>query len=292
LLHLYGGQLLLPKKNANETMGPISFVGIKFLIASLVLAPLVLFEARKQSLPLRNRDFALAVLIGLCLFVGSILQQIGLLTTSVSNAGFLTALYVIFVPFIVWLLKGNRPRVIVLVACAVSIIGAWLLANNGLAQHWAIGDVLVVLADVAWALGIALVPIFLSRRNLPFLLSFIQYAITAVLGVSGGIIYEPVTAHGLLLALPSILYAGLLSGGIAYTIQIIGQRHTPPAEAALILSLESVFAAISGAILLQERLTMLAVVGCALIFLGVFLVEVGPVVFRIVKSAFFESVNK
>jgi drug/metabolite transporter (DMT)-like permease len=281
LLHLYGGQLLLPKKNANETMGPISFVGIKFLIASLVLAPLVLFEARKQSLPLRNRDFALAVLIGLCLFVGSILQQIGLLTTSVSNAGFLTALYVIFVPFI-----------IVLVACAVSIIGAWLLANNGLAQHWAIGDVLVVLADVAWALGIALVPIFLSRRNLPFLLSFIQYAITAVLGVSGGIIYEPVTAHGLLLALPSILYAGLLSGGIAYTIQIIGQRHTPPAEAALILSLESVFAAISGAILLQERLTMLAVVGCALIFLGVFLVEVGPVVFRIVKSAFFESVNK
>ncbi|WP_457797572.1 DMT family transporter [Methylocystis sp. S23] len=218
----------------------------------------------------------LAGLIGLCLFAGASLQQVGLVTTTATNGGFLTALYVIFVPLIVWAITGARPRFAVMAASAVSVTGAWLLAGDGPLRDWSSGDALVLIADFAWAAGISLVPIFLSRADRPFFLAFAQYGVAAVLGVAGGLSFEPLSKEGLALAAPSVLYAGLCSGGIAYTLQILAQKYTPAAEAALIMSLESVFAAFSGAILLSERLTGLAALGCALILLGVILVEAGP----------------
>ena len=164
----------------------------------------------------------------------------------------------------------------VLIACIVSITGAWLLTEKGQIQRWTSGDTLVLIADVAWAAAISLIPIFQSRVNRPFFLAFAQYGVAAVLGLIAGLGLEPLSKEGLALALPSILYAGFCSGGIAYTLQIFAQKYTPPAEAALIMSLESVFAALSGAVLLSERLTGLAVLGCALILLGVIFVEAGP----------------
>ncbi len=270
------GTSFIAQKQANETMGPISFVGVRFLLSWIAVAPLALHEHNKKDRVRMNKgDLSLAGLIGLCLFVGASLQQIGLVTTTATNGGFLTALYVIFVPLIVWTITGTRPRLVVLIACVVSITGAWLLTEKGQFQRWTSGDTLVLMADVAWAAAISLIPIFQSRADRPFFLASAQYGVAGVLGVIGGLGLEPLSKEGLALALPSVLYAGFCSGGIAYTLQIFAQKYTPPAEAALIMSLESVFAALSGAVLLSERLTSLAVLGCALILLGVILVEAG-----------------
>ncbi|HVC36955.1 MAG TPA: DMT family transporter [Gammaproteobacteria bacterium] len=277
------GTAFIAQKNANESMGPILFVGARFLLSTLMLLPLALYEARKCGTVLTRKDIVQAGLIGLCVFTGAVLQQIGLVTTTATNGGFLTALYVVIVPFIVWLLTRQRPRSIVVLACMISIVGAWLLTDNGHANTWNLGDLLVVFADVAWAMAITLIAVFLPRTDRPFFLSFAQFAVTAVLALVCGLIFEPVVIPGISSALPAILYAGILSGGLAYTLQIIAQKHTPAAEAALIMSLESVFAALAGALLLSERLTPLATVGCALILLGVIVVELGPGLLRRVK---------
>ncbi|MGA9855567.1 MAG: DMT family transporter [Gammaproteobacteria bacterium] len=274
------GTAFIAQKNANHSMGPVLFVGARFLLSALMLLPLALFEARKSTSALTQKDFVQAGVIGLCIFTGANLQQIGLITTTATNGGFLTALYVVMVPFILWLLTRQRPRSSVVLACVISVIGAWLLADNGQAHTWNRGDLLVVVADVAWALAITLVADFLQRTDRPFFLSFAQFAVTAVLALACGFISEPVVIAGIAAALPAILYAGLLSGGVAYTLQVLAQKHTPAPEAALIMSLESVFAALAGALLLNERLTPLGIVGCALILLGVLIVELGPGLLR------------
>lgn len=274
------GTAFVAQKDANQSMGPITFVGARFLLSALALLPLVAYEARRAAAPLARLDWLQAGLVGLCLFAGACLQQVGLLTTTATNAGFLTALYVVIVPFMLWTLTRRRPRLLVLAACGVSILGAWLLADDGTARHWSLGDVLVTLADFAWALAIVVIGLFLERSHRPFFLSFAQYAITAVLALAAGLLLEPFRTDGVGAALPAILYAGLLSGGVAYTLQIVAQKHTPPAEAALIMCLESVFAALAGAAMLHERLTGSAALGCALILLGVVMVEAGPALLR------------
>jgi len=274
------GTAFIAQKDANHSMGPILFVGSRFLLSALALIPLVIYEMRRSKTALSRRDWRQAILVGLCLFGGAALQQVGLVTTTATNAGFLTALYVVIVPFMVWGMSRQRPRGLVITACAVSIWGAWLLTDDGSARHWELGDVLVVLADFAWALAITVIGDFLQRTHRPFFLSFAQYGITAVLGLVVGSVFEPVSLPGIGTAMPAILYAGLLSGGVAYTMQIVAQRYTPPAEASLIMCLESVFAALAGAVMLHERLTLVAACGCGLILLGVVMVEVGPALLR------------
>jgi drug/metabolite transporter (DMT)-like permease len=277
------GTAFIAQINGNQTMGPVLFVGARFLLSALMLLPLAWYEASKRASALTRKDFIQAGVIGLCIFTGAILQQIGLVTTTATNGGFLTALYVVMVPFILWLLFRQRPRSIVVLACLISIIGAWLLADNGQVRTWRLGDLLVVFADVAWALAIVMVADFLQRSDRPFFLAFVQFAVTAVLALMCGLMFEPVIVPGIVSAVPAILYAGLLSGGVAYTLQIIAQKHTPAPEAALIMSLESVFAAFAGALMLSERLTPLATLGCALILLGVIVVELGPGLLRRAK---------
>jgi len=134
----------------------------------------------------------------------------------------------------------------------------------------------VIFSDIFFALQIILVARFLRKGNRPFLLSFLQYLVSGVIGLVIGALVEPVEISGILAAGPAILYAGLLSGGVAFTLQIIAQRHTPAAEAAIIMSLESVFAAIAGAVMLGDRLQTNGIIGCVLILAGVVLVQLVP----------------
>ncbi|HEY1991179.1 MAG TPA: DMT family transporter [Gammaproteobacteria bacterium] len=274
------GTAFVAQKYANDSMPPVTFVGARFLLSALMLLPLAWYEARRQSQPLSRSDWMQAGIVGLCLFSGACLQQIGLLTTSATNAGFLTALYVVMVPFTVWIISRQAPRGIVLLACGISIAGAWLLTDDGKARHWSEGDILIVVSDVAWAIAITVIGIFMQRTHRPFFLSLMQYTVTAVLALAAGFCFESPTLAGTHAALGAILYAGLLSGGVAYTLGVIAQKHTPAAEAALIMCLESVFAALAGAVMLHERLTLLAATGCGLILLGVVLVEAGPMLLR------------
>jgi drug/metabolite transporter (DMT)-like permease len=134
----------------------------------------------------------------------------------------------------------------------------------------------VLLADFAWATGIALTPIFLARSGRPLLLAFVQYTVCAGLAAVGSAFLESTPAGALIVTAPTILFAGIVSGAIAYTIQIYAQARTPPAEAALILALEGVFAALAGALLLSERLTAIGALGCVLIMAGAVVVEIVP----------------
>jgi drug/metabolite transporter (DMT)-like permease len=271
------GLAFVAQKQASATVGPILFVSARFALSAALIAPLALFErSRRQLHPFGPGAFWLALAIGLCVCVGSTMQQWALGSTTATNGGFLTAIYVVFVPLVVWLTARRQPRVSVIVACGMSICGAWLLAQRGQASNWNKGDLILLASDVVWALHITLVSRFMAAVDRPFLLCFIQAAVTAVVAAVLGVVTEASTLHALAAALPSLLYAGLVSGGIGFTLQIIAQRHTPAAEAALIMSLESVFAAIGGALVFHERLRPAAWVGCGLILLGVLMVELLP----------------
>jgi drug/metabolite transporter (DMT)-like permease len=286
------GTAFIAQKNAGELMGPITFVGVRFLLSCAALAPLALYEGRHSGAPLKKGDLPLAGLIGLCVFLAAALQQVGLATTTATNGGFLTALYVVLVPVFVFAQTGVRPRQVVLVAGLGSIAGAWLLTDSAQLQSWTSGDALVLIADIAWAAGISLVPTFLARTNRPYFLAFAQFGVIGVLGAVVGLGSEPFSLDGLVAALPSILYAGLFSGGIAFTLQIVALNYTPAAEAALIMSLESVFAALSGAILLSERLTGPAMLGGLLILLSAVFVEAGPAAQNIWASQYWSRLSQ
>ena len=182
-------------------------------------------------------------------------------------------------PFVVWALTGARPRAIIVGAGFVSLVGAWLLASGGARsserrrrarapRRFRLGD------------GHRLTPIFLARSGRPLLLAFVQYTVCAGLAALCSALFESIPPGALVATLPTILFAGIVSGALAYTIQIFAQAHTPPAEAALILALEGVFAAIAGALLLGERLTAIGALGCVLILAGAVAAEVGPLLGR------------
>ena len=207
---------------------PLAFVAARFAVSGLAVAPLAFLEGRARGFPLRSargrwRSPSL----------GASLQQAGLATTSATNGGFLTACYVVLTPFVVWTLSGARPRAIVLAAGAVSLAGAWLLAaGGGPARPPTIGDGLVLMSDLAWATQIALTPIYLGRTERPLSLAFSQYAVCSALAAAASVVFETAEAGAFLAAAPAILFAGLVSGGLGYTLQIVGQHYTPPAEAA------------------------------------------------------------
>ncbi len=179
-------------------------------------------------------------------------------------------------PIAVWALTGRRPGLRVLVASAVSIVGAWALATSGQTLALAAGDGALLIADVAWALVIAMTPMFLARAPRPFTLAFAQYAVCFVLGCASAAAFETTTLGGLQGTATALAYAGIVAGGVGFTIQLLALGHTPPSEAALILALEGVFAAIAGAWQFGERLSSIALAGCALILGGVLIVEISP----------------
>ena len=256
---------------------PLAFVAARFVLSALAVAPLAVIEGRRAALAVTPRARRLSVVIGIMLFLGASLQQAGLATTSATNAGFLTACYVVLTPLVVWALSRTRPRAIVLAAGAVSLAGAWLLATGGgPARPPTVGDGLALIADFAWAIMIALTPIYLVKTERPLTLAFSQYAVCAALAAVASVLFETSEPAAFVAAGPAILFAGLLSGALGYTLQVIAQRYTPPAEAALILSLESVFAAFAGAVFLGERLTVAGTAGCGLILIGAVAAEAVP----------------
>ena len=270
------GMAFIAQKTGNETMPPIAFVAMRFLLSAVVLAPFAFLESKRAPTPLNRGQLLLALAVGLCLFVGGTLQQVAMVTASATHGGFLTSLYVVLVPFSTWILTRERIRPIVLIACVLSITGAYLLTSGGLHGGWSMGDTLLVVSDFAWAFWISLIAIFQRHVQRPHFLAFSQFVITAAVAIPLSLIFESTSWEGLQAALPELLFTSIISGGLAFTIQIMAQSHTPPAEAALIMSLESVFAAIAGALIFGERLTPIALTGCALILAGVMAAEVIP----------------
>jgi len=269
------GMGFVAQSTAMDDIGPFLFIGLRFLVATLVVAPFAFVEMRKAAAPLTRHSLKGFLAIGVALFFGISLQQVGLLTTSVTNSGFLTGLYVVFVPILSLLVMRMRPHALVWPAVLMTFVGIWLLAG-GRAISLNQGDYLTIACAVLWAVQVILVGRFGASSGRPLALAMSQFIITAALALGIGLAIEPVEATAIVAALPEVLFAGIFASGIAFTLQVIGQRYTTAPQAAIFLSTESLFAALFGAVVLSERIAPLGYLGGLLIFLAILVAEVGP----------------
>ncbi len=257
---------------AAQHLGAFLFNGLRFLLAALILLPF----SRPQK-RLERYDFAWIALAGFCAFAGSALQQAGLQFTTAANAGFLTTLYVVLVPVLLMLIWRQRVGWIVWAAAGLAVIGAMLLSTGGtgfrLADKAVTGDGLELLGSLGWALQVIAVGRG-ARRMAVLTFSTGQYIVAGVLNLGMGLAFESQLLSGLAVAWWTVVYIAVISTAVGYTLQAVGQRYAPPSDAAILLSLEAVFAALFGYLFLAERLGAVQGLGCALIFSAVLLVQV------------------
>ena len=253
-------------------VGPFTFNGVRFALGSLSLLPLLCAihqnRAPVQGLlsPLEGKGLYMGgVLAGLFLFAGASLQQVGLKYTTAGNAGFITGLYVVIVP-IMGLALGQRTDFGTWAGVCSAVFGLYLLSvKTGLEIAW--GDLLEVIGAFFWAGHVLLIG-WLSPRSNAILLAAMQFAVCSLLSLAAAAMFETMAWEGLRRALIPILYGGLASVGLAYTLQVVAQKDSHPAHAAIFLSLEAVFAALGGWLLLEEQLTPRALAGCAFMLAG------------------------
>ncbi len=258
-----------------DYVGPFTFNGVRFALGGLVLLPLVARSngpaAVAESIrpPLSRGQLVVgALLTGTALFAGASLQQVGLVYTTAGNAGFITGLYVVIVPLL-GLFWGQRPGLGTWAGAVLAATGLYLLSITS-SFTISFGDLLELIGAFFWA-GHVLIIGWLSPRTSPVRLAFFQYAACSVLSLAVAVMFEEITAAGIRGALVPILYGGALSVGVAYTLQVVAQQSAHPAHAAILLSLESVFAALGGWVLLGERLSARGAIGCALMLSGMLL---------------------
>jgi drug/metabolite transporter (DMT)-like permease len=224
---------------------------------------------------LHNGDYIKFAVIGLTLFAGMATQQVGLLTTSVTNSGFLTGLYVVFTPILAVLLYRNMPHPVTWLAALLSLMGIYFLSGGDLGQLVK-GDLLTIFSAMFWGLQVVLIARFVGESGRPLALSQVQFTITAVLALLVALVIEPIEWGGILEVAPQILYAGIFASGFAFTIQVIGQRYTSAPQAAIFLSAEAPFAALFAFIFLDEKISSIGFLGCVLILAAMLAVELVP----------------
>lgn len=269
------GFAFIAQKTAMDAMGPLTFTGARFLLGGLLILPLALRENARQPEKLSRRQWALIAFMSLNFFMGAVLQQYGLILTTVTNSGFLTGLYVLFVPVILLLVFRQSPHRVVWVGVPLALIGLFLL-NGARLDRLNTGDGLVITSAVFWALHVLLLGHLAIETKRPIFISAMSFLAAGLLGTTGALALETPTLAALSSGWIEILYAGALSTAVGFTLQAVGQRHVPPANAAIILSAESLFAALGGAVVLGERLDPIGYFGVALIFCAVLLVELLP----------------
>lgn len=265
------GFAFVGQKAAMDSMGPFGFNGIRFILSLLVVAPFLIREI-KNNPPLSSRDFLMMLPVCLAFIGGVFFQQIGVATTSVTNAGFITGLYVVFTPFIAWFLFQHRPSHFIWPACVLTMIGMWCI-NGGSFTALSRGDLWVLLSAISYAVQIALLGWFLTKIKRPFFAVTLQYASVVLVGCAVGFAFEGISVEAVEENLWPILFTGLISGGIGYTLQAVAQQYTPPSDGAIIMSAEALFAALGGALFLGELFDGAKIVGCALILLAILMVE-------------------
>ncbi|NQU04037.1 MAG: DMT family transporter [Syntrophaceae bacterium] len=266
------GTAFVAQRVGMDYVGPFAFNGIRFALGSLVLLPLIMSKKisngrdRSGKRPASSSVIIFGgLLIGSFLFAGASLQQVGIVYTTAGNAGFITGLYVVIVP-IMGLLFRQRTNSGTWIGAFLAAFGLYLLSVT--AQFtMGFGDFLVLLSAFFWA-GHVLIIGWLSPKFNSFKLAFFQYAACSLLSLITAAFFEPVTIEGIYQAAIPILYGGVLSVGIAYTLQVVAQRKAYPAHAAILLSMESVFAALAGWFLLDEMMTLRQMIGCALMLSG------------------------
>ena len=264
------GSAFVAQRVAGQMGSVYLFNGARYLLAALVVLPLALRVKRKDkpSWTMSRDQYKWMIVAGFLLFLGSAFQQAGMVYTTAGNAGFITSLYVVLVPIALFFVWGEKPHWMSIAAVGLAGVGAFLLSTGGRFEVKA-GDALELLGALFWTFHVIVLGKFASKfEALSF--SVGQLFVCAILNVGIGLFAEPMMSFNWPLMF-AIAYTALFSLGLCYTLQVWAQRHTPPADAALILSLESVFAVISGWLILNERLVLIQIFGCVLIFIAVVL---------------------
>ncbi len=260
-----------------EYVGPYTFLASRSVIGALVLIPYILLRERKmeKTQPEHAVDVRLLVTGGVCcgclLFVASILQQIGIMYTSVGKSGFITAMYIVIVPIISIFLK-KKAGIKVWIGVALAVTGLYFLCMTSGSISLQKGDVLTFLCAVTFSFHILTVDYFAPKID-GVKLSCIQFATCGLLSSVGMLLFETPTVEAVLAAWLPILYAGALSSGVAYTLQIVGQRGMNPTVASLLMSMESVISVIAGWAILRQALSGRELIGCVLMFAAIILVQ-------------------
>ena len=261
-----------------DYVGPFTYNGVRFALGTIILLPFLFFNASKKeplikvSHPADRRKIVIGSLMtGLLLFGGVAFQQLGLQQTTAGKAGFITGLYVVFVP-IVGLLFGQRSHFTMWIGAILSLAGLYLLSMTG-GFSFAPGDKLVLYCAIIFTFHVLFIA-WLSPLMDSFLLAVIQFAICALLNLLVAFAIEPISPDTIVQAWLPIAYGGILSVGVAYTLQVVAQKTAHPAYASIILSLEAVFAVLGGWLLLHEHFTRRMVLGCILMLLGMIVVQV------------------
>ena len=275
------GTTFIAQDTGMDDIGPFTFNSVRFFVGFLAIIPLALmFEAKKLKKEFRfdTKTFViLSFLIGLSLFLGSALQQVALLYTDVANAAFFTIFYVPMVPIIIFIFKKDFLHWSVWPSVILCLIGGYLLTNF---QDTTVrlGDTLVVLGALFWSTHIIFTGMIVKKYNLPLTIGAIQTLLVALFSFIIGLFSEEFVIANILNEIDSILYAGILSGGFAFVLQIYAQRNITPAPAAIIFSLEGVFATIAAWFPLNQILGINNLLGCFFILSGVLLSQLVPLI--------------
>ncbi len=277
------GTTFIAQDTGMDNIGPFTFNAARFFIGFLAIIPFVfVFEVKKMKSEFEFdfKTFAIfSFLIGSSLFLGSGLQQVALLYTDVANAAFFTIFYVPMVPIIIFLFGKISIHWSIWPSVLLCLVGGYLLTNFYDATI-RLGDGLVILGALFWSIHIIFVGIIVKKYNLPLTIGAVQTLIVSVFSFLIGLVYEEFVLINILKELDSILYAGILSGGLAFVLQIYAQKNISPAPAAIIFSLEGVFATIAAWFLLSQILDINNILGCIFILCGVLLSQLLPLVKR------------
>ncbi len=286
LTALIWGVAFVAQSVAMDYIGPYTFNAVRSLLGGIVLVPCVfLFGQKKKTVKDEDPSKGTAVdrpgdmiteglLCGIMLFLSTTLQQVGIQYTTVAKAGFITALYIILVPILGIFLK-KRVSFQIWISVVIAIIGLYLLCMKG-SFHLGQGDFLMLVCSLCFALHILVIDHFTDKVS-GVKLSCIQFFVCGLLSCILMFLFEKPAVSDILSAWLPIVYAGVFSSGVAYTLQIIGQKGTDPTIASLILSLESVVSVLAGWIILGQSLTPREILGCLLMFGAIILAQVAPV---------------
>jgi len=275
------GAGFIGQETAMYNIGPFLFCGLRFLIAGFVLLPFALIEHKKHQ-TLTKLGVRPLLILGIVFFCGMMLQQIGIVESNATKSGFLTGIYVLMVPLLLFVFWRKSIHFGVYL-CAVFVVLGLLFLSNHEHINFNSGDYIIIISTVFWGLHIILIGMYVSNIQAPLVIACGQFLVTGLLGIITHFIAEPIFAFEPIISVAVItaawrelLFTALISGVIGFGLQIIAQRYVAPTLAAVILSLEALFAALLGAIILNEQLPTQGYIGCGLIFIAVVVAQLIP----------------
>ena len=273
------GTAFIAQDTGMDNIGPLSFNAARFFVGFLTILPIaIILERKKIILEVKSNKklfFRFLIMMSISLFLGTYLQQTSLLYTNIANSAFFTVFYVPIVPIILFVIYKIKVHWSIWPSILLCLIGVYFLSDFSNAEIL-IGDSLVILCSFFWALHIIFAGKFMENFNIPIFFASLQAILVGIYSLSFAYFFEEISLQNVMLEHYSIIYAGVFSGGIAFTLQMYAQKNIDEAPAAIIYSLEGVFAALAGWIILNQILNFANIIGCFLILIAVILSQVSP----------------